>query len=304
MNEFYGPDWATLHTLREADEGRRVGARRLREAENRRDELLGAQDELPRLQDVPRPVSEVMPSVPLETTPDSESPSPETQARPLTPRSRVPPTEAPPRPRPAGAVGSPGAYVSGQIMTLGSKALKPHDASQESYGAYVAKLEKYQEQLAAFEIPLPERVYAGLLAKARLEEETYRIHAHERPLERKRAQIITLQQELIAEELNRSGDDPEQELRVEALYGILRDKDVDVDKLREKLVSGNRIDSPVFLTNSRPAAEQYDIGESTPMRRGSASTCTSIPDDRVGEFCFPTTRGSTHATVGSDARKA
>ena len=150
-------------------------------------------------------------------------------------------------------------------MTLGSEALKPHDASQEGYEAYAAKLGKYQEQLTAFGIPLPERVYDGLLAKARLEEETYRIYAHERPSERKRAQIITLQQELIAEELSRSGDDPEQELRVEALYGILRDKDVDVDKLRDKLVSGGRIDSPVLLADSRPAAEHYDIGESTPM---------------------------------------
>ena len=56
----------------------------------------------------------------------------------------------------------------------------------------MAKLEKYQEQLTAFGIPLLERVYAGLLAKARLEEDTYRIHAHEEPNERKRAQIISL----------------------------------------------------------------------------------------------------------------
>ena len=262
MNEIYGLDWATLHTLREADEGRRVGARRLREAEARREELLGA-PEFPRLQDAPRAVSDIVPqvsvgSIPLETTPNTESESPEAEARPLTPRSRVPPTEAPPRPSPTGAMGSPGAYASGQIMTLGSKALKPHDASQEGYEACAAKLGKYQEQLTAFGIPLPERVYDGFLAKARLEEETYRIHAHESPSERKRAQIISLQQELIAEELSRSGGDPAQELRVEALYGILRDKDVDVDKLREKLVSGNRIDSLVFLTNSRPAAEQYN----------------------------------------------
>ena len=183
MNEFHGPDWATLHTLREADEGRRVGARRLREAETRREELLGAQ-ELPRLQDAPRPVSDIVPqvsagSIPLETTPNTESESPEAEAKPLTPRTRVPPTEAPPRPKPTGATGSPGAYLSGQIMTVGGKALKPHDASQESYEAYVAKLGVYQEQLTVFGIPLPERVYEGLLAKARLEQQTYRIHAHE-----------------------------------------------------------------------------------------------------------------------------
>ena len=181
------------------------------------------------------------------------------------------------------AAGSPGAYASGQIVTLGGKALKPHDASQESYEAYAAKLEKSQEQLTAFGIPPPERVYDGLLAKARLEEDTYRIHAHEEPDERKRAQIVSLQQELVVEELNRSGDDPAQELRVEALYGILRDKDVDVDKLRERLVSGNRIDSPVFLTNSRPATEQYHIGESTPLS-GSDAPLRPVPQFPTGEL--------------------
>ena len=96
MNELYGPDWATILTLREADEGRRVGACRLREAETRREELLGAQ-ELPRLQDVtPRPISDIVPqvsagSVPLETTPDTGSESPGAETKPRTSRARVPP---------------------------------------------------------------------------------------------------------------------------------------------------------------------------------------------------------------------
>ena len=106
MNELYGPDWATPNTLREADEGRRVSARRLRDAESRRAELLGAQGELPRLQDAPRQETEPMPAVPLEETPESESPAPDAQDRPLTPRPRAQPTEAPRRPRPPGAVES------------------------------------------------------------------------------------------------------------------------------------------------------------------------------------------------------
>ena len=85
------------------------------------------------------------------------------------------------------------------------------------------------------------------------------------------------------EELNRPGNDPTQELRVEALYGILRGKDVDVDKLRERLVSGNRIDSPVFLTNSRPATEQYHIGESTPLS-GSDAPHRPVPQFPAGEL--------------------
>ena len=288
MNEFYGPDWATILTLREADQGRRVGSRRLREAETRRAELLGA-EELPRLQDAAAdPVTDIVPqvptgSVPLETTPDTGSESPGADTKPLTPRVKAPPTEAPSRPRLTVAAGSPGVYASGQIVALGGKALKPHDASQESYEAYAAKLEKSQEQLTTFGIPLPERVYAGFLAKARLEEETYRIHAHKEPEERRRAQIISLQQDLVMEELNRSGSDPTQELRVEALYGILRDKDVDVDKLRERLVSGNRIDSPVFLTNSRPVNEQYNIGESTPLS-GSDAPFRPVPRFPTGEL--------------------
>ena len=75
----------------------------------------------------------------------------------------------------------------------------------------MARLTTYQERLFYFQVPLPARVFVGLKAKARLEEDTFRLHAHLRPQERKRAQIITLQQELIAEELERDGSDPEQE---------------------------------------------------------------------------------------------
>ena len=166
MNELYGPDWATLNTLREADEGRRVSARRLREAESRRVELFGAQGDLPRLQDAPRQETETMPAVPLEETPESESPAPEAPDRPLTPRPRAQPTEAPRRPRPLGAVESStghtwrispessGAHVSQEVgelrmqsspTTIGKKALQPHDASVESYETYVARLTTYQE---------------------------------------------------------------------------------------------------------------------------------------------------------------
>ena len=164
----------------------------------------------------------------------------------------------------------PNAYSS--AVQLGGKALVPHDASKESYDAYVEKLDRYQAELVVLEIPLPGRVYEGLLDKARLEEQSYHQHSQDglmSPQERRRAQIITLLQELVAEELNRSGDDPAQERRVEALYAILRDKNVDVDKLRERLVSGQRISSPVFVTHP-PSAEHYDIGEITPVS-GTAS---------------------------------
>ena len=73
MAELYGPEWAMLLTLREADEGRRVGARRLRKAQSRREELLGAQDGAPALEDIPRPGAGAMPPVPLEMTPHSET---------------------------------------------------------------------------------------------------------------------------------------------------------------------------------------------------------------------------------------
>ena len=114
-------------------------------------------------------------------------------------------------------------------MTVVKRALQPHDASRESFEEYAAKLNKYQGQLFAFGIPLPERVFSGLMAKARLEEDSYRLHAHEPPEERRRSQTITLQQELVAEELHRNESDPNQEAKVQALYGILRDQGADVD---------------------------------------------------------------------------
>ena len=237
MTELYGSEWAMLLTLREADEGRRVGARRLREAESRREELLGAQGIAPALEDIPRPSAGALPPVPLEVTPNTESlvqsPAPETREGPLTPRTRTQPTEPPPRPtltvRPAVPVeASTGveANAYSSAVQIGSKALKPHDASKESYDAYVERLDKYQEELRVLEIPLPSRVYEGLLDKARLEEQSYHQHAQDglmSPQERKRAQIITLQQELVAEELDRSGGNPARERKVEALYAILRD---------------------------------------------------------------------------------
>ena len=116
--------------------------------------------------------------------------------------------------------------------------------AQEILEEYAAKLVKYQRQLSALGIPLPESAYQGLLAKARLEEDSYRLHATAPPEERRRSQIITLQQELVAEELSRSESYPNQEAKVQALYAILRDMGVDVDKLREMLVSGDRIDTP------------------------------------------------------------
>ena len=138
MSEFYGAEWAMLLTLREADEGRPVGARRLREAENRREELLGAQDIAPALEDGPRPITGASPPVAFELTPntESQSPAPEAQERPVTPRTRTQPTEPPPRPtlsaRPASSappvIGTEAnAYMS--AVQLGSKSLKPHDAS-------------------------------------------------------------------------------------------------------------------------------------------------------------------------------
>ena len=72
MNELYGEDWATLRTLHEADEGRHVSARRLRDAEARREEFLGARGEQPRLQDAAQAQPEEMPAVATEATPDSE----------------------------------------------------------------------------------------------------------------------------------------------------------------------------------------------------------------------------------------
>ena len=67
MDELYREDWATLRTLREADEGRRVSARRLREAEARREVLLGARGDQPRLQDAPQAQPEAMPAVATKT---------------------------------------------------------------------------------------------------------------------------------------------------------------------------------------------------------------------------------------------
>ena len=50
---------------------------------------------------------------------------------------------------------------------------------------------------------------------------------------------------------------------------------MDVDKLRERLVAGNRIDSPVFLMHP-PTAEHYDIGEVTPLS-GTALELHPVP---------------------------
>ena len=68
-------------------------------------------------------------------------------------------------------------------MTVGKRALQPHDASLESLEEYATKLSKYQSQLAAISIPLPEQVFLGLEAKAKLEDGSYRLHAHEPPEE-------------------------------------------------------------------------------------------------------------------------
>ena len=148
MNELDGEDWATVRTLHEADEGRRLSARRLRDAELRREELLGARGDQPRLQDVPQAEPDAMPAVATEATPDSESPVPERQECPLTPRTRPPQAEAPPTTKSAGALLSPASSESPGIhtsypMTIGKKALQPHDASQESLEDYAAKLSKY-----------------------------------------------------------------------------------------------------------------------------------------------------------------
>ena len=105
------------------------------------------------------------------------------------------------------------------------------------------------------------------MAKARLEDDSYRLHAHEPPEERRRLQIITLQQELVAEELNRDESDLNQAAKVLALYRVLRDKGVDVDKLREQLVSGGQTDSPVLLVNPQAATQRFAICESTPLSR-------------------------------------
>ena len=150
MAELYGPDWTVRLTLQEADEGRPVGARRLREAESRREDMLRADSSMPALEDLSRPRTGALPPVPMELTPNSESqsPAPEPPGRPLTPRARSQPTEPPPRPtssaRQATSVpppvgGESSAYMYG--VQLGSKALKPHDASKENYEAYVKKLE-------------------------------------------------------------------------------------------------------------------------------------------------------------------
>ena len=133
MNELYGEDWVTIRTLQEADEGRHVSARRLREAEARREELLGTRAP-PRLQDALPASPEAMPPVATENTPDSESPDRAEEEPPRTPTARAQPTEVPARPRPTGAVASPvssespGADVSNPT-TIGKKALQPHDAS-------------------------------------------------------------------------------------------------------------------------------------------------------------------------------
>ena len=95
MNELYGEDWAMLDTLREADECRHVGARRLRAAEQRREELLGA-GALPRLRDVPPAPppagiptgQETMPPVATEDTPSSVTPG-QTERGPVVPERNV-----------------------------------------------------------------------------------------------------------------------------------------------------------------------------------------------------------------------
>ena len=82
--------------------------------------------------------------------------------------------------------------------------------------------------------------------------------------------IIGLQWELVAEGLSRTPADTNQEARIEALYGVLRDRDVDVDKLRERLVSGDRIDTPALLVHPRPVTQDFDISEVTPPSRQDA----------------------------------